>query len=169
MISTSRAAPRRRGPQVEFRALVPVTVDAPGDAGVVTTAQRLGGARRWLVCPGCARRRCELYRAPAGIDAQCRVCWGLTYRTPREPRSTRLYRRAFALYDRIGTNYHVHPRQHAKPKGMHHRTYWRLRRLAERFDAAAVGAAYLAACPRGPLADGCRTLLVAAPRADAGA
>lgn len=165
-LSPPLGVPRGRGvPRVRHRGLVAVR---PADAerygvAVATTRQRLGGVRRWLVCPGCGGRRAALF-ARAGALA-CRRCWRLRYGSQLERLRNRLYRRAFALYDRIGTNYHVSPREHAKPTGMHWRTYRRLRALAERYDRAALGASVLLAVgPSDPFAPSARTWLAERPR-----
>jgi len=49
------------------------------------TSCRLGGSRRWFLCPSfpsgspCGRRVGKLYLPPGGWNFACRDCWNLTY------------------------------------------------------------------------------------------
>jgi hypothetical protein len=49
------------------------------------TSCRLGGVRRWFLCPSfrsgspCGRRVGKLYLPPGGWNFACRDCWNLTY------------------------------------------------------------------------------------------
>jgi hypothetical protein len=67
---------------------------------ITTTAQRLGGVRRWWRCPVC-RRRCGvlLARAPEA-PIGCRVCLQARYATDYPARDRR--RRFVALVDGLG-------------------------------------------------------------------
>ena len=78
-----------------------------------------GGQRPWFRCPGCQRRVAVL----CGCDRffLCRHCYRLPYTSQYETRLDRLSRKLRKLQDRIG---HQHSR---KPKGMHWRTWERLR------------------------------------------
>jgi hypothetical protein len=60
----------------------------PGSEGFGTadTPQKLGGARTWLVCPGCGRRVASLDQPTPGPAWLCRACHGLTYLSRREHR-----------------------------------------------------------------------------------
>src|SRR4051812_44519664 len=53
-------------------------------AMIEAVACRFGGGRWWWRCPGCGRRRAELYRHRG--QWACRVCQGLAYRSSRESR-----------------------------------------------------------------------------------
>jgi len=78
-----------------------------------------GGQRPWLRCPRCQRRVAVL----CGYDRLflCRHCYRLPYTSQHETRLDRLYRKMRKLQTRIGHQYA------RKPKGMHWRTWERLR------------------------------------------
>ena len=78
-----------------------------------------GGERPWFRCPGCQRRVAVL----CGDDRLflCRHCYRLPYTSQYETRLDRLYRKLRKLRDRVGEQYA------RKPKGMHRRTWERLR------------------------------------------
>ena len=78
-----------------------------------------GGQRPWFRCPGCQRRVAVL----CGYDTLflCRHCYRLPYTSQYETRLDRLYRKMRKLQDHIGGQYT------RKPKGMHWRTWERLR------------------------------------------
>ena len=83
------------------------------------TACHYGGQRPWFRCPGCQRRVAVL----CGYDRLflCRHCYWLPYTSQYETRLDRLYRKLRKLQDRVGEQYA------RKPKGMHWRTWERLR------------------------------------------
>ena len=89
------------------------------------TIPHYGGERAWFICPNCARRCGKLY---GGSRFCCRKCWGLTYESQREQRHHRLLRRAQGLRMRLGGSPSMADPFPRKPKGMHWRTYERLRR-----------------------------------------
>jgi hypothetical protein len=78
-----------------------------------------GGEQPWFRCPGCQRRVAVL----CGDDRLflCRHCYRLPYTSQYETRLDRLYRKLRKLRDRVGEQYA------RKPKGMHWRTWERLR------------------------------------------
>jgi hypothetical protein len=78
-----------------------------------------GGRRPWFICPECDRRTGVLYLA--GKYFQCRVCHELQYRCQCETPLDRAHRRKRKLKKRLG------PDPERKPKGMHQRTFERLR------------------------------------------
>jgi hypothetical protein len=83
------------------------------------TPCRYGGQRPWFRCPSCQRRVAVL----CGYDTLflCRHCYRLPYTSQYETRLDRLYRKMRKLQDRIGGQYT------RKPKGIHWRTWERLR------------------------------------------
>ena len=86
------------------------------------TACALGGSRPWFVCPHCSRRVAVLI-LDAGYVA-CRHCLKLTYGSCNEDLIDRSWRRRDKYKARMGgddINIYV------KPKGMHQRTWERLR------------------------------------------
>jgi hypothetical protein len=78
-----------------------------------------GGQRPWFLCPGCQRRVAVL----CGYDRLflCRHCYRLPYTSQHETRLDRLYRKLRKLQERLDGQYA------RKPKGMHWRTWERLR------------------------------------------
>ena len=85
-----------------------------------------GGRRVWWHCPGagCGRRVAVLY---GGSVFACRYCHKLAYRVQRETADDRAGRRAGKIRDRMGWEPGILIPAGDKPKGMHWRTYWRLR------------------------------------------
>jgi hypothetical protein len=83
------------------------------------TSCHYGGQRPWFRCPGCQRRVAML----CGYDRLflCRHCYRLPYTSQHETRLDRLCRKLRKLQDRVGHQYS------RKPKGMHWRTWERLR------------------------------------------
>ena len=78
-----------------------------------------GGARPWFRCAGCRRRVAVL--CGEGKWFLCRHCYELPYTSQYETRLDRLYRKLRKLQNLVG-----HPCSR-KPKGMHWRTWERLR------------------------------------------
>ena len=94
------------------------------------TACHLGGQRPWFLCPCCYRRVAVLF---GGKMFACRHCHNLAYDCQREAEHSRLLGRAQKIQRRLGWD---GPHGWRKPKGMHWRTFERLVREHERFDAA---------------------------------
>jgi hypothetical protein len=69
---------------------------------LLSTAQRLGGFRRWFACPSCGRRAGCLYSPSEGQSFACRVCWGLVYRSQYLPYELRLL---VSWFNRMGSAY----------------------------------------------------------------
>ncbi len=91
------------------------------------TTCNYGGGRPWFVCPGrgCGRRVAKLYLG--GVYFLCRHCYDLAYESQREDRATRFLRKAQKIRRRLGGHpglIHSFPE---KPKGMHWKTYERLK------------------------------------------
>jgi hypothetical protein len=80
-----------------------------------------GGERPWFLCPGCGRRVGILFLG--GSYFLCRHCYHLSYSSQNENTVLgRMSRTAGKLRDRLGE------KCWQKPKGMHQKTYDRLRR-----------------------------------------
>lgn len=94
-----------------------------------TTQLNLGGVRRWLTCRGCSMRRQVLY--VRGKDLACRVCLGLRFESQHENRRSRLFRRLDKVRGMLGWTPGALAPFGEKPRGMHWRTYARLRSEAE--------------------------------------
>jgi len=106
---------------------------------VTWTACHFGGHRPWFVCSihssgrYCGRRVAVLYLADKLFA--CRRCYGLTYASQREALYLRDVDKAQKIRMRLGGSTVMSERFPDKPKGMHWRTYDRLRHrhdLAER-------------------------------------
>lgn len=109
------------------------------------TPCNLGGRRVWFCCPAqeCGRRVAILY---GGSVFACRGCHKLAYASQRELRFERAVRRADDVRRRLGWQPGILNPVGSKPKGMHWRTFWRLKAehdayrstsftgIAERFD-----------------------------------
>lgn len=92
-----------------------------------TTACNYGGDRYWFTCPaaGCGRRVAVLYLC--GKIFACRHCYKLVYRCQRETIDDRSARRADKIRDTLGWEPGILNGNGWKPKGMHWRTFERLR------------------------------------------
>lgn len=89
-----------------------------------------GGERAWFLCPrpGCGRRVATLW---GGAMFFCRHCQGLAYESQNETAHSRALSRVQAIRVKLGGEpglIHDFP---DKPKGMHWRTYDRLRAQAD--------------------------------------
>ena len=99
---------------------------------LVWTTCHLGGKRPWFLCPaqGCGRRVAILYCG--GIFA-CRQCYRLTYPSQRETRYYRAMHRADKIRDRLGWKPGILNDHGPKPRGMHWRTFERLKKEHDAF------------------------------------
>ena len=90
-----------------------------------TSPCHLGGQRHWFTCPRCSKRVAVLY-AP-GRYFSCRQCGGLGYATQKEGAGDRAATRADKLRKRLGWEAGILNGQSGKPKGMHWKTFLRLK------------------------------------------
>jgi hypothetical protein len=99
-----------------------------------------GGQRPWFLCPGegCDRRVAILYGA--GRNFRCRHCYHLAYDSQRQDRPARWIARAQQTRRRLGGSASLLAPFPPKPRGMHARTYRRLRQAAEAREAAGLEA-----------------------------
>jgi hypothetical protein len=99
------------------------------------TGCTLGGRRAWFLCPakGCGRRVAILY---GGEIFACRHCHHLAYTCQRESDDDRAARRADTIRERLGWQAGILNPSGTKPKGMHRRTYWRLKDQHDEFAGA---------------------------------
>lgn len=95
-------------------------------AQVDWTECNLGGSRPWFICParGCGRRVALLY---SGAIFACRKCYRLSYSSQRERVDDRAARRADAVRAKLGWEPGILNGEGYKPKGMHWRTFERLK------------------------------------------
>mgnify|MGYP001177938816 CR=1 FL=1 len=84
-----------------------------------------GGYRKWFLCSHCGKRVAVLYLA--GRLFLCRHCYGLVYGSQQEVTSDRLMRAARKIRHRLGAGDDLTIPIWQKPKGMHEKTYLRLR------------------------------------------
>ena len=92
------------------------------------TQTQFGGRRQWFRCLSCNGRCRVLY---GGAHFRCRKCYRLKYESQYEDASGRACSRAHALRKRLGQVGSLDEPFPEKPKGMHWKTYWRLRQLDE--------------------------------------
>ena len=90
-----------------------------------TSPCHLGGQRYWFTCPRCEKRVAVLY-APGRYFA-CRTCGGLDYATQKEGSGDRAASRADKLRRRLGWAPGILNGDGGKPKGMHWKTYQRVK------------------------------------------
>lgn len=90
------------------------------------TPCNLGGRRAWFLCPGqgCGRRVAVIF---GGSVFACRHCQKLAYECQREADDDRALRRANTIRRRLGWKPGLANPIGDKPKGMHWRTYERLK------------------------------------------
>ena len=105
--------------------------------GLVRTGCNYGGERPWFLCPHCGRRVAILY---GGAVFACRHCRGLAYEVQREDLMDRIARRADAIRERLRWEAGILNPDGWKPKGMHWRTFWRLKAEHDRLKGGALGA-----------------------------
>jgi len=89
-----------------------------------------GGERAWFRCPatGCGRRVAILY---GGSIFACRHCHNLAYDSQSETRHGRMLIKTQAIRTKLGGSPSLLEDFPEKPKGMHLRTYYRLRQKAD--------------------------------------
>jgi hypothetical protein len=100
------------------------------------TPCRFGGHRLWFVCV-CGRHVSALY-SPNGRPWACRHCYRLTYATRQAIPRDRQLLRAQRIRHRLGGSRNMLEPFPPKPKGMHWRTYERLRRAHDLADEKAM-------------------------------
>ena len=87
-----------------------------------------GGRRLWFLCPKCGRRVAILY---GGKNFYCRICRNIAYPSENEAKPNRLLRKANKIKKRLKCEPGVQSKIIFKPKGMHQKTFDRLRRQVE--------------------------------------
>ena len=88
-----------------------------------------GGCRTWFLCPRCWKRVAVLYGA--GKYFFCRHCYNLSYESQHESQPFRLGSKARRIRRLLGGVNSLDSLFPEKPKNMHWKTYWRLRRESE--------------------------------------
>jgi hypothetical protein len=96
-----------------------------------------GGHRKWFLCPRCQTRVAIIYGV--GKYFLCRHCYGLTYESRQETKVYRLMRKARVMRGKLGASDNLILPILRKPKGMHQKTFDRLRREADQANHASLG------------------------------
>ena len=99
--------------------------DIQQDIKFDSTACNLGGSRQWFLCPDCGKRVAILYAG--GIKFLCRHCHDLSYQSKNEDQADRMRRKARKIRNRLGASGDLFQPVLFKPKGMHQKTFDRLR------------------------------------------
>lgn len=89
------------------------------------TACNYGGVRHWFRCEYCSRRVGVLYLS--GGQCACRKCFKLAYKSERENSTSRLFRKADKIRCRLGWGAGIALPDGRKPKGMHWKTFNRMK------------------------------------------
>ena len=92
---------------------------------MTTTACHLGGQRHWFSCPGCSQRVAVLYAA--GSRFVCRRCNALAYASQKVQAGDRAFGQVNRLRRQLGWQEGILNDMGGKPKGMHWRTFRRLK------------------------------------------
>jgi hypothetical protein len=119
---------------------------------VLPTQPTFGGARWWFVCPACGRRCEAIYMLPWEYDRRhhgmvwaCRCCQGLVYISQREGKGDRALRRLRKVLHQAGAAWTPDLIPRHRPKGMHRRTFARLKAEAGQALVVAAGSGRMAA------------------------
>jgi hypothetical protein len=103
---------------------------------LLPTEPTYGGVRWWFLCPQCGRRCGVLYlQRTAPLPWACRLCSGLVYRSQLEGQTGRRVRKLRKVLARAGgavTAISGAGLRTPRPRGMHRRTFRRLRQEADR-------------------------------------
>jgi hypothetical protein len=95
-----------------------------------------GGHRTWMVCPRCRRRVAVLCSVNSVF--RCRICLRLAYSSQGEGRHDRLLRQARKRRDRMNASHDLSEPVWRKPKGMHWKTFERLKDEADWYSDKAL-------------------------------
>lgn len=115
-------------------AVILSNTDVPRDQAPVPVEQHIqlaatpctfGGQRPWFTCPACWRRVAVIYGA--GRRFACRRCKNLTYESQAQRDGYSALNQAERIRKRLGWPAGIANPPGTKPRGMHWRTYWRLR------------------------------------------
>jgi hypothetical protein len=95
---------------------------------IAWTVCHLGGHRPWFCCTRCGRRVAKVFLGGSTFFA-CRHCYGLAYESQLESVRLRRIGKARKIRMKLGGDANVLDDFPQKPKGMHRRTYDRLRHV----------------------------------------
>jgi len=102
--------------------------DVKQPISISRTPCNYGGTRPWFLCPHCCRRVSKLYAA--GKYFLCRHCYSLAYHSQQITEPNRLLNKAQAIRKRLGASQSCWDPIDSKPKGMHWKTFERLKHQA---------------------------------------
>lgn len=105
---------------------------------LAVTRPRLGGVRMWFVCPVTGKRARVLYLPEGKKLFASREAHGLSYRSQSESDLFRSITRAQNIRASLGGDLSIHAPFPARPRGMHRRTYERLRETALKIEKPAL-------------------------------
>jgi hypothetical protein len=94
-----------------------------------------GGTRAWFHCPGCNRRTAKLYLRRERF--LCRLCHGLRYRSQLWGGNDRPRLSAQGIRAKLGGPIGIALPFPLKPKGMHWRTFERMKAECQRYEMRA--------------------------------
>jgi hypothetical protein len=110
---------------------------------ITWTRCALGGRRPWFVCNSednsgtrCGRRAAKIYLGAYPVFA-CRCCQGLTYASQKQTPHLRLISKAMKIRMRLGGSPNLSGPFPDRPKGLHRKTYERLRKIHDAADSQA--------------------------------
>ena len=98
--------------------------------------QHFGGHRTWFLCPGCDQRTRALH---AGLYFRCRRCYGAVYPSQYQNAAERACTRAHTIRKNLGGSVSLCDSFPLKPKGMHWRTYDRLKQEHDELEQRWIG------------------------------
>lgn len=93
------------------------------------TTCNYGGKRKWFLCPRCWKRVAVLYGVRKFF--LCRHCYRLTYGSQQEGVVDRMMRKQRKIRERLHASQILVDPILFKPKGMHQKTFYRLREEAD--------------------------------------
>jgi hypothetical protein len=96
---------------------------------LTTTQPNFGGVRWWFICPVSGQRVGKLYSPPGQPLFASRKVFNLAYQSQREHKPQRLLDKAYKLRERIDRQAAIYCEAPIpqKPRGMHFKTYEKLR------------------------------------------
>jgi len=101
---------------------------------LTTTYPYYGGLRWWFVCPSNGSRVAKLHSPPGGDIFASRKAYNLAYQSQHETPMFRHLTSAQDIRHRLGGSMCADDIFPAKPKGMHRKTYRKLRNKAEQAE-----------------------------------
>ncbi|MFW2178503.1 MULTISPECIES: hypothetical protein [unclassified Moraxella] len=103
------------------------------------TACNYGGYQYWFICPHCGKRVGVLYCAGLFV---CRHCIGANYTTQLMQPLDKLFVKVEKIRHRLGWQAGIANGHGNRPKGMHHKTYFKLTHQHDSLVNKICGASY---------------------------